>query len=169
MHRVWKGGEGAHVKPRHLVVLAAGLALGVAALAVVRGAPESSVAGGSVAAALALVVVGWALVGCGVAAWARRPASRFGPLLAAAGGAWLVVELNNPGAGSSLLFTLGLLGYPSAPALVAHAALASPEGRVPGRLARAALALAYAGTLLVLGLLPTLTFDPGAQLSLIHI
>ena len=149
--------------PRHLVVLAAGLALGVTALAVVRGAPESSLAGPSAGAALALVAVGWALVACGVTAWARRPTSRFGPLLAAAGGAWFVAELNNPGAGSSLLFTLGLLGYAACPAVVAQAALAYPGGRVPGRLARAGLALAYAGTLLALGLLPALTFDPGAQ------
>ena len=151
------------MKPRHLAVLTAGLALGATALAVVRGAPESSLAGASAGATLAFAAVGWALVGCGVVAWARRPASRFGPLLAAAGGAWFVAELNNPGAGSSLLFTVGLLGYAACPAIVAHAALAYPDGRLPGRLARAALALAYAGTLLALGLLPALTFDPGAQ------
>ena len=151
------------MKPRHLVVLAAGLALGVTALAVVHGTPASSLAGASAGATVALAAVGWALIACGVVAWARRPASRFGPLLAAAGGAWFVAELNNPGAGSSLLFTVGLLGYAACPAIVAHAALAYPEGRVPGRLARAALAVAYAGTLLALGLLPALTFEPAAQ------
>jgi signal transduction histidine kinase len=151
------------VKPHHLVVLAAGLALGVTALAVVHGTPASSLAGTSAGATVALAAVGWALIACGVVAWARRPASRFGPLLAAAGGGWFVAELNNPGAGSSLLFTAGLLGYAACPAIVAHAALAYPEGRVPGRLARGALTVAYAGTLLALGLVPALTFEPAAQ------
>jgi signal transduction histidine kinase len=151
------------VKPRHLVVLTAGLALGVAALAVARDAPQASLAGASTGATLAFAAVGWALVACGVVAWARRPASRFGPLLAAAGGAWFVAELNNPGAGSTLLFTLGLVGYAACPAVVAHAALAYPDGRVEGRATRTALALAYAGTLVVLGLLPALTFEPAAQ------
>ena len=70
---------------------------------------------------------------CGVAAWARRPASRFGP--AARGGrrAWLLVELNNPGVGSSLaVHARPAWATRRAPALVAHAALAYPEGRVPG-------------------------------------
>jgi signal transduction histidine kinase len=151
------------VKLRHLVVLAAGFALGVTALAVARETPDASLAGASAIASLAFVAVGWALVGCGVVAWARRPASRFGPLLVLAGGAWLVAELNNPGAGSPVLFTLGLVGYAACPALVAHAALAYPDGRLPGPLARAPLALAYAGTLFALGLLPALAFEPGAQ------
>jgi signal transduction histidine kinase len=151
------------VKPRSLVVLTAGLALGVAALAVARDAPQASLVGASRGATLALGAVGWALVACGVLAWARRPAGRFGPLLAAAGGAWFVGELNNPGAGSALLFTLGLVGYAACPAVVAHAALAYPDGRVEGRAARAALALAYAGTLIMLGLLPAFAFDPAAQ------
>jgi signal transduction histidine kinase len=151
------------VKPRHLVLLVAGLALGVVALAVVRDAPQASLAGASTGATLAFATVGWALMACGSVAWARRPASRFGPLLAAAGGAWFVAEFNNPGAGSSLLFTLGLVGYAACPAVVAHAALAYPEGRVEERVARAALALAYAGTLIALGLLPALAFDPAAQ------
>ena len=38
-----------------------------------------------------------------------------------------------------------------------------PDGRVGGRLARAGLGLAYASTVLALGLLPALAFDPAAQ------
>ena len=151
------------MKPRHLAVLAAGLALGALSLAVARGAPHDSLGGASTLASVALAAVGWALVACGAIAWARRPASRFGPILAAAGGAWFAVELDNPGAGSSLLFTLGVVTYAACPALVAHAALAYPDGRVGGRLPRAALALAYAGTLIALGLLPALAFAPAEQ------
>jgi signal transduction histidine kinase len=156
----WEGGQ---VKPRHVMVLVAGLALGVASLAIARGAPDGSFGGGSTAAALALLMAGWALVGCGVVAWVRRPSSRFGTLVVAAGAAWLLVEFNNPGVGSPVLFTVGLLAYAACPALVAHAALADPGGRLGGRAERAGLLIAYASTMLVLGLLPALAFDPAAQ------
>jgi signal transduction histidine kinase len=151
------------VKPRHVAVAAAGIALGVLAVVVVRGAPESSLAGGSTAGTLALTAAGWALVACGAVAWARRPASRFGPLLAAAGGAWFLVELANPEVGSSVLFTVGLLTYAACPALIAHAALAYPDGRLGGRIARAGVTLAYAATLGALGLVSALAFAPAEQ------
>ena len=152
------------MKPRHLVVLAAGLALGVTALAVVRSAPGGSLAGASAGATVALAAVGWALIACGVVAWARRPASRFGPLLAAAGGAWFVAELNNPGAGSSLLFTLGLLGYAACPAVVAHAALAYPGGRVAGPArARRRSRSPTPARCSCSACCPRSTFDPAAQ------
>ena len=142
-----------------LVVLAAGLVLGALSVAIVRDAPEGSLAGSATTGSVVLAAVGCALVVCGVAAWSRRPSSRFGLLLALAGCAWFAVELNNPGAGSPVVFTFGLLTYAVCPAVVAHAAFAYPEGRAP----RWALATAYAGTLLALGLLPALAFDPGAQ------
>ncbi|HVF79553.1 MAG TPA: histidine kinase, partial [Solirubrobacteraceae bacterium] len=107
--------------------------------------------------------VGASLVACGVISWSRRPASRFGVLLAAAGFAWLVVELNNPAVGSPVLFTIGLVAYAACPAVVAHAALAYPDGRVGSRLERAGLVLAYASTCVAVGLLPALAFDPAAQ------
>ncbi len=151
------------MKPRHLVALAAGLGLGAASLTIARDAPDGSLAGSSAAAGAVLLGVGWALLICGVIAWGRRPASRFGVLLAGAGFAWLVVELENPGVGSPVLFTIGLIAYAACPALVAHAALAYPDGRVSGRLARAGLVLAYASTLLGLGLLAALAFDPARQ------
>jgi signal transduction histidine kinase len=151
------------VKPRHVFVLVGGLGLGLGSLAAARAAPAGSLAGASTLPELVLVGAGAALVACGVAAWARRPGSRFGPTLAAAGGAWLAAELNNPQVGSPLLFTIGLVASAAAPALVAHAALAYPDGRLAGAPARAGVVLAYACTLLALGLLPALAFDPGAQ------
>ena len=65
--------------------------------------------------------------------------------------------------GSPVVFTVGLLTSAACPALVAHAALAYPGGRLARRAERAVLAIAYAGTILVLGLLPALFFDPAAQ------
>ena len=151
------------MKPRHLVVLAAGLTLGLSSLAISRNSPGGSFGGGSTAAALALLAAGWALVVCGVVAWVRRPSSRFGVLLVAAGSAWFLAELNNPGVGSPVVFTVGLVVFAVCPALVAHAALAYPGGRLAGRFDRAGLLCAYASTILVLGLFPALVFDPAAQ------
>src|SRR2546428_3188255 len=93
----------------------------------------------------------------------RRPGNRAGYLLAAAGVAWFFVEWNNPGIGSSVAFTFGLVAYALAPPVVAHAILAYPSGGPFSRLERLTLASAYIGTGLVLGLLPALFFDPHRQ------
>ena len=151
------------MKLRHLLALVWALALGVGSLATASSNPAGSLAGASIAASVVLLGVGWALVACGVVASARRPSSRFGMLLVAAGSAWFLVEFNNPGAGSPIVFTVGLLTSAACPALVAHAALAYPGGRLAGRAERVGLSVAYASTILVLGLLPALVFDPTAQ------
>ena len=104
--------------------------------AVAREDPAGSLAGDSIAASLALAGAGWALVITGAVAWARRPSSRFGILLAAAGFAWFLAPLDNPGVGSGVAFTVGLVGYAACPPLVAHAALAYPGGRLTSPLER---------------------------------
>ena len=133
---------------RHLVVLVAGLGLGVGSVAIAAQRPRW----------IARRRVGGIRRGApgrrlGAAGAAARSPGRAGPRAAsgrssrAAGCAWFLVEFNNPGVGSPLLFTVGLLTYAACPAVVAHAALAYPSGRVAGRLERAVLALAYLSTL----------------------
>jgi signal transduction histidine kinase len=146
-----------------LAMLAAGLAFGALSLAMARGTPGYGFAGSSLWSAAAELAAGWALIAVGLIAWARRPASRFGPLLAAGGFGWFLVEWNNPGIGSEVGFAIGLVLYAVCPALLAHAALAYPSGRLSGWLDRAGLIAAYAGAGLVLGLLPALVFDPASQ------
>ena len=68
------------------VISACGIALGLFSLQVARSDPSYSFAGTSAAAGLAFLVAGWALIACGVGFTLVRPASRFGPLLAASGG-----------------------------------------------------------------------------------
>ena len=148
---------------RHVAVLVAAVALGIGSLAIARSSPAESFGGESLAAASVLLGVGWSLMACGVAAWARRPASRFGPLLVAAGAAWFLLEFNNPGVGSPVIFTIGLVTSAACPALVAHAALAYPGGRVSRRAEVLGLSIAYAGTVVMLGLLPALVFEPALQ------
>jgi signal transduction histidine kinase len=144
-----------------LGLLLAGLALGAVSLAIARGEPAFSLAGGSIAARVAGLVAGWSLLAAGLGAWVRRPASRFGPLVAAAGLAWLLAEWNNPGSDSAVAFTLGLVLQAACPPLVGHAALVYPDG-LRSRLERVAVAVAYGGAVLAFGILPVLFFDPAA-------
>jgi signal transduction histidine kinase len=144
-------------------MLAAGCALGVASLLLARRYPGGSLGGDSVAGSVALLGAGWALVACGLAAWVRRPASRFGLLLWSAGLAWLLVELNNPDVGWGAAFTLGVVTYAVCPALVAHAALAYPGGQLQSGAERLAVGAGYANALVVLGIAPALFFAPARQ------
>ena len=146
--------------PLAVGVFGVGIAVGIATLRVARDHPGYGFAGSSDAAGVALLAAGWVLIGCGLASWVRRPSSRFGLLLTAAGFAWFVPEWNsNPEVGSALAFTIGLALWAACPPLVAHAALAYPGGRLTFRLESAAVIVAYAGGLLVLGVLPAFLFD----------
>jgi signal transduction histidine kinase len=153
-------GEVSLERAARIGLLTAGLALGVVSLALARAEPAYALGGGSLAAGLAGLMAGWSLVAAGLGAWARRPTSRFGALVAAAGLAWFLAEWNNPGAGAALVFTAGLVLHAACVPLVGHAALAYPEGRLGSRVERVAVAVAYGGAVLGLGILPALLFDP---------
>jgi signal transduction histidine kinase len=140
-----------------------GLAAGVYSLDVAQDAPGYWFGGDSTAGAVALLAAGWALVASGLVAWWRRRESRCAPLFVAGGLAWFAPELTNPGVGSALAFTAGLTLAAATPALIGHAVLAYPSGRLALRAEGAAVALAYVGAVLVLGLLPALFDDPRAQ------
>ena len=144
--------------------LAAGLVslgLGAASVAFARSNPGSAFAQSGLQIAVELLA-GYALIGSGLLLAQRAPTRRFGVLLAAGGCGWFLLEWNNPGVGSSLVFTVGLVFYAAAPPLIAHALLAYPRLRL-GLAERAAVAAAYAGSLLALGLLSALVYDPAAQ------
>jgi signal transduction histidine kinase len=141
-------------------LLAVGVALGGLSLAIDRTEPAYSLAGGSLAAAVVGLLAGWSLVGAGLGAWVRRPTSRFGPLLVAAGLAWFLAGWNNPGIGVALAFTAGLVLHAACPPLVGHAALVYPGGRLRSRREQVAVTVAYGGAVLALGILPALFFDP---------
>jgi signal transduction histidine kinase len=145
-----------------LGLAALALGLGAGSLAIARAHPGGSFGGGSVGDGILELAAGWSLVGAGLAFRARRPRNRFGLLLLAAGFSWFLPEWTNPDVGSSLAFTLGLVGFVSCAPLVAHAALSYPS-RVRSSLERVALAGGYVAAVGLLGLLPTTLFDPEAQ------
>jgi hypothetical protein len=88
------------------------------------------------------VLTGWSLIGCGLVGWARRPESRSGVLMVAAGFAWFVPNFATTGAHA--------IDWLGAHALYLHRGplvqlvLTYPRGRPARRLDRAALVVGYA-------------------------
>jgi signal transduction histidine kinase len=145
-----------------LTLALAALAFGLLTLGRARHDPGGSFAHASTLGAIAELAAGWGLVVAGLVFWDRHRGNRFGPLLVAAGFAWFLPEWTSPGVGTALGFTVGSLGAVACAPLVGHAALAYPSGRLKTLLERATVAIAYAGALLLLGVLPTTVFDPRA-------
>ncbi len=81
----------------------------------------------------------------GLVAWSRRPESRFGALLVAAGFGNFVTTLS--WANASLPYTLGQVLDWLPPVLFLHVFLAYPSGRLGGRPERAIVALGYLGAI----------------------
>ena len=146
-----------------VAVALAGVAAGAASLAMARGNPAGSFAGESILNGLLELAAGWSLIFVGLLFSARRRRNAVGPLLIAAGFAWFLPEWSNPGTGSAFVFTAGLVGFLSCPPLVGHAALAYPGGRLASVLERAVTVLAYAGAVILLGVLPAAVYDPRGE------
>ena len=79
---------------------------------------------------------------CGLLAWSHRPASRFGPLMIAAGFVNFVVTLS--WTTNDLTFTVGQALDMVPPVLFLHVFLAYPTGRLEGRFERELVGFAYA-------------------------
>ena len=143
-------------------ILLAGLAVAVTSIWLAWRGPAFSIAGTSPYAAVAELAAGWALIVSGIAARRRRPTSPFGWIIAVAGLAWFLVEWPNPASAGSVLFSVGLVFHVAYPALIAHAVLGFPTGRLGAPIARAVVAAAYLTNIVVLGVVPTLFFEPGS-------
>ena len=125
------------MRAQALVVIPAGIALGIVALQAQIDNLDSPTD-----RALATVLVGWSYLVAGLIAWSRRPTNRLGVLMVAAGFALLLRQLryNEDALAFTTFYLLGNLGY----ALVAHSALAYPSGRVTGRWERWLVRVGYA-------------------------
>jgi signal transduction histidine kinase len=141
------------VKTRWIILMAGiGAALGVLAyrLLVDRGqqAPEEAVAH---------VGVAWTFLAAGLIAWARRPESRMGLLLTAAGFALLIRRFQY--SDSSLVFTVAFALGELSVAFIAHAVLAYPTGRLQSRLEGMFVRVGYV-LVLAFPLATLLVYDP---------
>jgi signal transduction histidine kinase len=149
---------------RRTLALAA-LAAAVAALVVLgaseaRARPDLAPGGGGALALAVQLAAGVALVAAAVHAARRRERVLAVALLAAAAGLGLHALPSPPA--SAALFALVLVAAGLAPAAAAHVALLYPEGRLAGRLDRAAVVIGYGVHVGLLGLLPALVLDPQA-------
>ena len=126
------------MKTLRLVLLAAGLALGVIAY---RVQIHNLGVFTTPARASAIVIGAWLFLVAGIVAWSRRPANRLGPLMTAAGIALLLRQLrySHDGVLFTVFFIVGELSY----WVVAHAAFAYPSGRLTDRLERLLIKSGY--------------------------
>ncbi len=89
------------------------------------------------------LLVGGLFVIAGLAGWARRPDSRTGPLMTAAGLVWLLARALAFTSDSSTVFTVGLVLVLAPIALIVHMAVAFPSGRVSSTFERGVVISAY--------------------------
>lgn len=137
-------------------------AFAVATLASARAHSAGSFVGSAFAGAAIEIGASVALAGAGLLFWSSRPRNRIGPLLVATSMAWLLPEWTNPQTPAALLFTLGLAGFLACLAIVVHIGLAYPRGHLRRRYEQVVVALGYAGAIGLVGVVPTVLFDPRA-------
>jgi len=89
------------------------------------------------------LLVGVLFVIAGLAGWARRPDSRTGKLMTAAGLVWLLARVLVWTGDSSFVFTVGLVLVLAPIAFITHMAVAFPSGRILPTFERAVVISAY--------------------------
>ncbi|HEU5215909.1 MAG TPA: GAF domain-containing protein, partial [Gaiellaceae bacterium] len=143
--------EAVHSRAGPVLLLSAAAATGAAVyvIAVSRIAPEP------VAQSLLAALVCLTFVGAGVAALRLRPYAGFGFLLAAVGFASLISVLHE--ANSAAAYTLGVLASNLVFAVLMHALLAYPSGRL-GPISRNVLVIAYLNVTVLQAV--AVVFDP---------
>jgi signal transduction histidine kinase len=92
------------------------------------------------------LAVGWTFIGCGLVAWARRPESRTGPLMAATGCAWFLGNFASVGVSAVAWVAAHLVYLHRGP--LAQLVLAYPSGRPGSRPVRGAVAAGYAAAVI---------------------
>jgi signal transduction histidine kinase len=92
------------------------------------------------------LAVGWTFIGCGLVAWARRPESRSGPLMAATGFTWFLENFAGVGVAAVAWAATHLVYLYRGP--LVQLVLAYPSGRPGSRLVRGAVAVGYAAAVI---------------------
>jgi len=131
------------VRTLRLAVFPAGLALGLYAewAALKRGPLEPAASAAEIRLAVADLVVGLVLLGCGLVLWTWRPESRTGLLLTLAGVAWFLGTFAS--SGESVYADFGAVVVTLHRGPLVHALLSYPSGRFESGTERAAVMFAY--------------------------
>jgi signal transduction histidine kinase len=93
------------------------------------------------------LLVGWCLIGCGLAAWSLRPRSRSGALMAAAGFAWFLPDFSGSSAGVISWLSAHCLYLYRGP--LVQLVLTYPRGRSSSRVERAGIIGGYVAAAVV--------------------
>jgi len=141
---------------RALVALVvAGLALGLAALAL---ATTSDREDDSVAWIVLALTLGWGFAGAGIFAWWRRPENRIGPLMTLVGFMWFLGALRS--ADTAWAYTLGLLVGALWIGALVHMLIAFPTGRVEPGVERGVVILGWSTSIVLPFLAALVTARP---------
>ncbi|HKH16049.1 MAG TPA: histidine kinase [Solirubrobacteraceae bacterium] len=141
---------------RALVALVvAGLALGLAALAL---ATTSDREDDSVAWIVLALTLGWGFAGAGIFAWWRRPENRIGPLMTLVGFMWFLGALGS--ADTAWAYTLGLLVGALWIGALVHMLIAFPTGRVEPGVERGVVILGWSTSIVLPFLAALVTARP---------
>lgn len=125
--------------------------------------PPALVLNAATPAAIVLsALAGWALIAVAIAGWLRSPPDGGAPIALLAGMTLFLAGWSNPGSGSAIAFTIGLVLGSLTPAAVAHLLLSYPNARLGTVVRRAIASGGYAIGLLGIGLVPTVLFVPAA-------
>ena len=150
------------IVPRRLLFCVIGLMIGLAAWSTGRERPAFSFLGSSWTDSLAFLGAGWSLVAAAVLFSTRHTRSSVAAALVTSAVLWFVAEFDNPGVGSPLVFTAGLLLATALPALVTFVMFSYPTGQIPRRGERVPVVVAaIAGA--VLGPVSALWFRPASN------
>ena len=141
-------------------LLAVGVIVGAGTAWLAWLAPSFSRAASSPLTLVLLCAAGWSLMLTGAFTMWRQGDRTRGLALLGAGFAWFMSEWTNPASAPAIVFTLGLLFSNSWPALLAHPVLEAGGSVGSRRTRRLVVAGAYVTSLVILGLVPTLAFDP---------
>jgi signal transduction histidine kinase len=117
----------------------AGLALGLAALALVTTSDRDDAA--AAAWIVLALTLGWGFAGAGIFAWWRRPENRTGPLMTLVGFMWFLGALGS--ADAAWAYTAGLALSGLWIGALVHMLVAFPTGRVEPGLERAVVLLGW--------------------------
>jgi len=147
---------------RIVAIAAAGLTFGLGSTLIALQPPGLSfVAASSLNVFLALTA-GWSVMAVGLVCWTWSRDRNLGLLLFLVGCAWFVRGWTNPGTGSSILFTTGLVLSAAPAALVGQAMLQIPAGRRLDLGTRLVITGAYLADVVLVGLVPTILYAPAA-------
>ena len=146
-----------------ICVLAIGMIVGLGTVWLGWLAPSFSRAASSLFTSALMCAAGWSLMLAGAISLWRGGGRTKGVALMAAGFGWFMSEWANPASAPAIVFTAGLLSANAWPALLAHAILDAGSSTGSGLARRSVVTVAYITNVGLLGIVPTLSFDPVAS------